>query len=342
MAKLFTPFKIKDLTIKNRIMMPPMCMYSSDDTGRAMPWHYVHYVTRAVGQVGLIIVEATAVEKRGRISESDLGLWDDNLVDGLTRIVEEVKKQGARIGIQLNHAGRKCTAPHENIIAPSSIPFDESYKVPAEMTKDDIKQVVEAFAEAAKRANMAGFDLIELHGAHGYLINQFLSPLTNKRVDEYGGSIENRVRFLKEIITAVRQVWPMEKALMLRVSAEEYAQGGNHAEDVAQIINLLKDEGIDMINVSSGAVVPVKMKVYPGYQVTYAETIKRLTNLPVIAGGLITEPAMAEEILQNERADMVYIGRELLRNPYWPLQAAKKLNVDIIWPSQYERAKIKI
>jgi len=314
-------------------------MYSSDDSGCVKPWHYIHYATRAIGQVGLIIIEATAVEKRGRISGNDLGLWDDSLVEGLASIVDEVKKHGARIGIQLNHAGRKCNAPNENIIAPSPIPFDESYKVPREMTAEDIKKVVEAFALAAQRAKMAGVDLIELHGAHGYLINEFLSPLTNKRSDEYGGCVENRVRFLREIIAAVRQVWPQEKPLMLRVSAEEYAPGGNHAEDVAQIINLVKDEGIDIINVSSGAVVPAKITVYPGYQVTYAETIKRLTGLPVVAGGLITEPYMAEEILQNQRADMVYIGRELLRNPYWALQAARKLNIDIAWPYQYERAK---
>lgn len=340
MSKLFTPFKVKDLIIKNRIMMPPMCMYSSDDTGSVKSWHYIHYATRAFGQVGLIIVEATAIEKRGRISDKDLGLWDDALVEGLAHLVEEVKKHGCHIGIQLNHAGRKCSIPYENIIAPSPIPFDETYKVPDEMTLDDIKKIVDAFAQAAKRANMAGFDLIELHGAHGYLINQFLSPLTNKRNDEYGGSVENRVRFLKEVISAVRQVWPHEKPLMLRVSAEEYAPDGNHASDVAHIINLVKDEGIDIIDVSSGAVVPAKINVYPGYQVTYAETIKRLTNLPVIAGGLITEPVMAEEILQNKRADMVYIGRELLRNPYWALHAAKKLNANIMWPPQYERAKI--
>jgi len=340
MATLFSPFRVKNLEIKNRIVMPPMCMYSTDDTGTVRPWHYVHYVTRAVGQVGLIIVEATGVEKRGRISGNDLGLWDDTLVEGLSRIVEEVKKHGARIGIQLNHAGRKCKVAHEDIIAPSPIPFDESYKVPKEMTGDDIQTVVEAFALAAKRANMAGFDLIEIHGAHGYLINQFLSPLTNRRSDQYGGSLENRARFLKEVIAAVRQVWPQEKPLMLRVSAEEYAPGGNRAEDVAQIINLVKNQGIDLIDVSSGAVVPAKMDVYPGYQVTYAETIRKLTNLPVVAGGLITEPDMAEEILQNQRADMVYIGRELLRNPYWALQAARKLKADIPWPVQYERAKL--
>jgi len=340
MAKLFTPFNVKDLTIKNRIMMPPMCMYSSDDTGRLKPWHLVHYVTRAVGQVGLIIVEATSVERRGRISDKDLGLWDDDLIEDLARLVEEVKKHGSHIGIQLNHTGRKCKIPYEETIAPSPIPFDENYKTPNEMSVEDIMTVIEAFKAAARRAKMAGFDLIELHCAHGYLINQFLSPLTNKRQDEYGGSIENRARFLKEVIAAVRQVWPHEKPLMLRVSAEEYAPDGNHPSNVAHIINLVKDEGVDIIDVSSGAVVPSNINAYPGYQVTYAETIKRLTNLPVAAGGLITEPVMAEEILQNNRADLVYMGRELLRNPYWAFRAARRLNADLPWPYQYERAKI--
>jgi len=339
MSKLFSSLKIKDMEIRNRIVMPPMCMYSSDNSGKANSWHFVHYTTRAIGGVGLIIIEATAVEPRGRLSDNDLGLWDDSHIEGLSNIVKEVKKYGAKIGIQINHAGRKCGANEEVIIAPSAIAFDETYKTPVEMTKDDIKSTVNLFKNAAYRAYKAGFDMIEIHGAHGYLINQFLSPLTNKRTDEYGGSKENRARFLKEVIRAVREVWPEEKPLGVRVSAEDYVEEGNHDTDLADIINMVKSEGIDLVNVSSGAVVPVNMKVYPGYQVKFAETIKKMTGLPVIAGGLITEAVMAEEILQNERADMVYMGRELLRNPYFPLHAAKEVRDDFAWPKQYERAK---
>lgn len=340
MSELFSKIKIKDMEVRNRIVMPPMCMYSSDDDGHAKPWHLIHYATRAIGGAGLIIQEATAVEKRGRISARDLGLWDDSHVEGLARIVAEVKKHGAKMGVQLAHAGRKCGAPGEDLIAPSPIAFDETYGVPREMTREDIMQVIEAFKAGARRALMAGYDIVEIHAAHGYLINEFLSPLTNKRTDEYGGSLQNRARFLKEVVKAVREVWPEEKPLMVRVSAEEYEEGGNHPEDIAEMINLVKGEGVDIIDVSSGAVVPAKIEAYPGYQVKFAETIKEMTGLPVVAGGLITVPEMAEEILKNGRADMVFLGRELLRNPYWPLMAARRLGDDIEWPEQYERSKI--
>lgn len=340
MSKLFTQIKIKDMELKNRIVMPPMCMYSADDEGNPNSWHFVHYATRAVGGVGLIILEATAVESRGRITDKDLGIWSDSHVDGLKKIVDEVKRHGTKIGIQLGHAGRKCEAVSENIIAPSAIAYSENYRVPTEMTKEDIKAVIDAFKNGAERAESAGFDVIEIHGAHGYLINEFLSPLSNKRNDEYGGGLENRARLLLEIVKAIREVWPKEKPIILRVSAEDYVTEGNHDIDLANIINLVKNEGIDLINVSSGAVVPARIKTYPGYQVKFAETIKRETNLPVIAGGLITEAEMSEEILQNDRADLVFIGRELLRNPYWPLQAAEKLgDSGLSWPVQYERSK---
>ncbi|MCQ1529673.1 NADPH dehydrogenase NamA [Lutispora saccharofermentans] len=339
MPKLFSSIKIRDMDLRNRIVMPPMCMYSSDSEGRANSWHFIHYSTRSIGGVGLIVVEATAVEPRGRLSDRDLGLWDDSQIEGLGKIVEEVKKHGAKIGIQINHAGRKCGADEDVIIAPSPIAFDESYKTPVEMTKEDIRRTVALFKEAASRAYKAGFDVIEIHGAHGYLINQFLSPLSNRRTDEYGGSLENRARLLKEIIRAVRTVWPAAKPLAVRVSAEDYAEGGNHDTDLAEMINMVKPEGVDIVNVSSGAVVPVKMKVYPGYQIKFAETIKRITGLYVIAGGLITEAVMAEEIVQNDRADMVFMGRELLRNPYFPLNSAKELREEIPWPYQYERGK---
>ncbi len=339
MAKLFESIKIKDMELKNRIVMPPMCMYSTDDNGHANDWHYIHYATRAIGGTGLIIVEATAVEKRGRISNRDLGIWDDSHVEGLSKIVGLSKKYGAKIAIQLAHAGRKCEVETENIIAPSPIAYNEKYKTPIEMTKEDIKTVIKAFKEGARRALSAGFDAIEIHAAHGYLINEFLSPLSNKRNDEYGGSLENRTRFLKEIIREVRKVWPENKPLIVRVSAEDYVEEGNHPEDLAEMINLVKEEGVDLIDVSSGAVVPAPIKAYPGYQVKFAEVIKDKTGLPVIAGGLISEPEMAEEIIANNRADLVFLGRELLRNPYWPLQAAKKLRHNIDWPVQYERSR---
>jgi NADPH2 dehydrogenase len=342
MSKLFSNFKVKNIELKNRIVMAPMCMYSADNDGLSKEWHCIHYATRAIGGVGLVIQEATAVESRGRISDRDLGIWEDAQIDGLKRIVSEVKKHGAVIGIQLAHAGRKCEAAKENIIAPSAVAFNESYRIPSEMNKADINEVVEAFKAGARRASEAGYDVIELHGAHGYLINEFLSPLSNMRTDQYGGSVENRARFLKEVVAAVREVWTKEKAIILRVSAEDYAEGGNHPEDLVEMINIVKAEGLDIIHVSSGAVVPASIKVYPGYQVKFAEVIKENTGLPVIAGGLITTAEMAEEIVQNNRADLVFLARELLRNPYWSLKAAHDLRDQIAWPEQYERGKFRI
>lgn len=341
MSKLFSSFKIRDIELKNRVVMAPMCMYSAENDGKAKPWHYIHYASRAIGGVGLIIQEATAVESRGRISDRDLGIWEDSQIEGLKGIVDECKKHGTVMGIQLAHAGRKCEVEKETIIAPSAIAFDEKYKTPKEMSREDIKNVIESFKNAAKRAKDIGYDVIELHGAHGYLINEFLSPLSNKRSDEYGGSIENRARFLKEITAAVREVWPQEKTIILRVSAEDFVQEGNHPEDLAEAINIVKSEGIDIVDVSSGAVVPAPINVYPGYQVRYAEIIKEKTGLPVIAGGLIISADMAEEIIQNDRADMIFLGRELLRNPYWPLYAAHELHDEISWPDQYLRGKLR-
>jgi NADPH2 dehydrogenase len=339
MAGLFSPIKIKDMELKNRIVLPPMCMYSTDNNGKANTWHFMHYATRAIGGAGLIIVEATGVEGAGRISSKDLGIWEDSQIEGLCTIVQEVKKYGSKVGIQLNHAGRKCEAEGEKIVAPSAIAFDEKSNIPREMTKEDINGVINNFKQAAIRVLKAGFDVIEIHAAHGYLINQFLSPLSNKRSDEYGGSIENRARFLKEIIQAVREVWPVEKPLIVRISAEDYVEEGNHDIDLANIINFVKGHMVDIINVSSGAVVPAKINIYPGYQTKYAETIKNKTGLCVMSGGLITEAAMAEEIIQNNRADLVFMGRELLRNPNWPLMAAKQLGYEVDWPFQYARSK---
>lgn len=339
MSKLFSSFKVKNIELKNRIVMAPMCMYSAEGDGKAKDWHFIHYSSRAAGGAALIIQEATAVEARGRITDRDLGIWENSQMEGLKRIVTECKKHGTVMGIQLAHAGRKCEVESEVIIAPSSIAFNEKFKMPAEMSKEDIKRVIEAFKSAAQRVKDIGYDVIELHGAHGYLINEFLSPLSNKRTDEYGGSLENRASILREVIKAVREVWPMEKALILRVSAEDFLSEGNHPEDLAKIINLVKEEGLDIINVSSGGVAPAPINVYPGYQIKFAEVIKEKTKLPVIAGGLITSPLMAEEVLQNERADLIFLARELLRDPYWPLHAAEQLGEDISWPEQYVRAK---
>lgn len=339
MSNLFSPFEIKNLKLKNRIVMAPMCQYSSDNGGCVSDWHLTHYVSRAVGGVGLILLEATAVEPRGRISANDLGIWEDLHIEGLEKIVAECKKHGAAMGIQLAHAGRKCSIPSERIVAPSPLAFSGDYQTPHELSLEEINIIVDSFKAAAERALRAGFDVLEVHGAHGYLINEFLSPLSNKRLDQYGGNLENRVRFLSEILEAIRSVWSVDKALILRISAEDYSTDGNHPEDLAKMINLLKAFEIDIVNVSSGAVIPTTFKTYPGYQVPFSETIKQHTQLPTITGGLITTSFMAEEIISNKRGDLIYIGRELLRNPYWPLQAAKELKSEVIWPTQYERAK---
>ncbi|RJS59619.1 NADPH dehydrogenase NamA [Bacillus sp. PK3_68] len=332
--KLFEPYTIKDVTLKNRIVMSPMCMYSAEEDGKVNDWHLVHYPARAVGQVGLIMVEATAVTPEGRITEHDLGIWSDDHVPGFKRLAPLVQAHGAKIGIQLAHAGRKSEVRGE-ILAPTALSFDETMKTPKEMTESDIKRTIQAFTDGARRAKEAGFDVIELHGAHGYLINEFLSPLTNHREDEYGGSPENRFRFLKEVIIAVRDVW--SGPLFVRVSAHDYHENGLDAEDYSEIAKQLKDLDIDLIDVSSGAVVPAKISVFPGYQVKFAETIKHGADIPVGAVGMITSPTQAEEILRNERADLVFLGRELLRDPYWPRRAAIELKTEIEAPVPYER-----
>ncbi len=335
---LFTPISFKNLTLKNRIVMPPMCMYSAADDGMVTDWHVIHYATRAAGQVGLIIVEATGIEPRGRISNQDLGIWDDAHIPGLKKVVDQVHAQGGKIGIQLAHAGRKSGVVNSTPVAPSAIAFSEEYALPKALTLQEIKEVVQKFAQGAKRAVAAGFDILEIHAAHGYLINEFLSPLTNTRTDEYGGSFEKRVRFLDEVLLAVKQVIPREMPITVRVSADDYHPEGNTPELVAAMLNLVKHNGIDVVNVSSGAVIAAMPRAYAGYQVAMALTIKEKTKLPVLAGGLITEPA---QVLQMLKAgiDLVYTGRELLRNPYWPLQAAHVLQEEVQWPEAYVRAK---
>jgi NADPH2 dehydrogenase len=339
MADIFSEFKVKDMLLKNRVVMAPMCMYSSDDNGKVKPFHHFHYGTRAVGGAALIMLEATAIEKRGRISDQDLGLWSDDQVEEMRKLVDHIHSEGARVGVQLAHAGRKSTTG-EDIISASPLIFSLKYEKPREMTSEDIETVIESFGQAARRAYEAGFDIVEIHGAHGYLINQFLSPLSNQRSDKYGGGVENRARLLTKVIKRVRESWPEEKPLCLRVSGYEYNALGNLPEDVSFIINIVKDYELDLINVSSGGIIDTPVESYPGYQIAYGTTIKNLTRLPVMVGGLLEHHHMANEIIRNNRGDLIYLGRELLRNPYWVLQSARKLeNDDVVWPKQYERAK---
>ncbi|MFS0822836.1 NADPH dehydrogenase NamA [Bacillus sp. 1P02SD] len=332
---LFSPYTIKNVTLKNRIVMSPMCMYSShNQDGMLQDWHYTHYVSRAVGQVGLIMVEATAVTPQGRISAQDLGIWSDEHIPGFKKLVEMIKVHGAKTAIQIAHAGRKATVEGD-IVAPSAISFNDRYKTPKELTINEIKEIVEAFKDGARRAKEAGFDIIEIHGAHGYLINEFLSPLSNKRVDEYGGSSENRYRFLQEVIKAVKEVW--DGPLFVRISANDYTDGGLNPSDYVDFAKRMKDQGVDLIDVSSGSVVPAKIDVYPGYQVGFADKIRNEADIPTGAVGLITKAVHAEEILKNNRADLIFIARELLRDPYWPRTAAKELGISIESPKQYDR-----
>jgi NADPH2 dehydrogenase len=331
---LFSPLTIRNVTLKNRIVMSPMCMYSCTNAdGFVTDWHTVHYTSRAVGQVGLIIVEATAVTPQGRISPHDLGIWQDEHVTGLRRLTELAHEHGARIGIQLAHAGRKADIDGP-ILAPSAIPFDRM-KTPEAMTLQQIDDTVRAFREGAERAAAAGFDVIEIHAAHGYLINEFLSPLANQRSDEYGGDRDRRFRFLERIASEIRSVWT--GPLFVRISANEYHPEGNQIDDYVYYAARLKELGVDLIDCSSGGVVPVSIDVYPGYQVPYAERIRREVSVLTGTVGLITEPVQAEEILRNGRADLIFLGRELLRDPYWPRTAAKQLGVSLPAPKQYAR-----
>ncbi|WP_424237209.1 NADPH dehydrogenase NamA [Bhargavaea ginsengi] len=335
MAKLFEPLEIRGVTLRNRIVMSPMCMYSCpEQDGKVQDWHLVHYPSRAVGGAGLLIVEATAVQPEGRISNEDLGIWEDGHVEGLKHLTSLIRQHGAAAGIQLAHAGRKSETDGD-IFAPSAIAFSDRYKTPKEMTENDIKKTVTAFRDAAVRAKEAGFDVIELHGAHGYLLNEFLSPLSNRRTDRYGGSADNRYRIVRETIDAVREVW--DGPLFVRISASDYTDGGMTPEDYVQMAAWMKEQGVDLIDVSSGAVVPARISAYPGYQVPFSETVRNGTDVMTGAVGLIEEPAHAEEIVQNGRADLVLLGRELLRDPYWPRRAAKELGAETQAPVQYGR-----
>ncbi|WP_010530887.1 NADPH dehydrogenase NamA [Lentibacillus jeotgali] len=335
MTKLFTPIEFKQVQLKNRIVMSPMCMYSCmEQDGKITPFHETHYVSRAVGQAGLVMTEATAVMPEGRISHEDLGIWRDEHIDGLKQLNEQLHSCGAKTGIQLAHAGRKARLNSE-IFAPSALAFNESSKTPSEMTKEDIMNTIQAFKDGAERAGKAGFDIIEIHGAHGYLANQFLSPLTNKREDEFGGSRENRYRFMSQLIEAVKTVW--DGPLFVRISTDEYDPNGNTLDDILYFAEQMKQQGVDLIDCSSGGVVPASIKPYPGYQLRRCETIKQEASIATGAVGLITTGLQTEEILQNDRADLVLIGRALLRNPYWPKAAADELSESLPAPRQYER-----
>ena len=326
--KLLEPIKIKNIELKNRVMMSPMCMYSVDkQDGVATDFHFVHYVSRAVGGVGYIMLESTAVLPNGRISFEDLGLWDDSQIAPLKKIVDAVHSYGAKIGVQLSHAGRKSRT--KDIVSSTDVPYSDRYLVPKMLDEEGIKEIVYAFGQAARRAHEAGFDSIELHGAHGYLIAQFISDVTNQRTDKYkDGTI-----FLKEVIEEVLTYLPKDKILQIRVSGYEYHDIGMTPYDWASILNRFKGQ-IDVVNVSSGGILPTPVKDYPGYQLPYAKIIKEETQMITIGGGQIDDPTMANQAIEDGVIDMAYFGRKLLKEPYFIYQ----LNQELL-PKQYTRAK---
>lgn len=354
MSLLFSPLTIKTVTFKNRIVLSPMCQYSAHD-GFANDWHLVHLGSRAIGGAALVIVEATAVTPEGRITPQDLGIWKDEHIIDLKRITEFIEAYGAVPGIQLAHAGRKAShhTPWDGgqaltsaegaweTIAPSAIAYKEGEQPPAAMTTDDINNLIIDFRKAAERALHAGFKVLELHAAHGYLLHEFLSPISNNRNDDYGGSFENRIRLLLQITEAIQSVWPTEFPLFVRISASDWVEGGWAIEDSVELAKVLKLKGVDLIDCSSGGNASgAKIKVEPMYQVPFAEKIKKDTEIMTGAVGFITTAEQAEDIIASGRADLVFLARQLLRDPYFPLHAANELGADVIWPVQYERAKI--
>lgn len=353
MSLLFSPLKIKNIALKNRIVVSPMCQYSAKD-GFPNNWHLVHLGSRAVGGAGLIITEATAVSPEARISVGDLGLWKDEQIDKFKEIVDFIHANGSIAGIQLAHAGRKASfdIPWENplqldaanggwdTVSASNEPFNHTDKTPIALDIAGIEKVKADFKTTTIRAIKAGFKVVEIHAAHGYLQHQFLSPLSNKRTDEYGGSFENRIRLLMETVAAVQEVWPAENPLFVRISATDWAEGGWNLEESIRLSALLKEKGVDLIDASSGGLtLAQQIPLKPGYQVEFAAAIKKETGIKTGAVGLITEENQAEEILQSGEADLIFIARELLRNPYFPLDAAFNLGDDLKWPAQYDRAK---
>lgn len=354
MAKLFEPLQIKSIQLKNRIVVSPMCEYSSVD-GFSNDWHLVHLGSRAVGGASLIITEATAVSPEGRITPDDLGLWKDEHIEGLKRIVSFIESQGSIAGVQLAHAGRKAShsSPWKGAkmltnkqggwqtVAADATPFRPDDLPPIALDKAGIEKVKSGFKAAAARALQAGFKVIEIHAAHGYLLHEFYSPLSNHRSDEYGGSFENRIRLLVEIVDVVKEAWSETLPLFVRLSASDWTEGGWTVEDSIELAKVLKGKNADLIDCSSGGNLPhAKVPVGPGYQVPFAETIKKEAGILTGAVGIITNPHQAEEIISSGKADVVVMAREFLRNPYFPLHAAKALGADVQWPVQYERAKL--
>jgi 2,4-dienoyl-CoA reductase-like NADH-dependent reductase (Old Yellow Enzyme family) len=350
---LFAPLTLRGVTLRNRVAMSPMCQYSSTD-GLANEWHLVHLGTRAVGRAGLVMAEASAVSARGRITPRDLGIWDDSQIEPLARVVRFVKGEGAAAGIQLAHAGRKASThvpwegggpltPAEGawpVAAPSPLPFAEGYPLPQALDEEGIRGVIAAFRAAARRSCAAGFDLVEIHSAHGYLLHSFLSPLSNRRIDRYGGTFENRTRLLLECVAAVRGVIPEEMPLFVRISATDWVEGGWDLDQSVALAHELFRGGVDLVDCSSGGLVArARIPARPEYQVPFAERVRRAAGVWTAAVGLITEPEQAEAIVRSGRADLVMLGRALLRKPYWPLHAARVLGQEVAWPAQYGRAR---
>jgi 2,4-dienoyl-CoA reductase-like NADH-dependent reductase (Old Yellow Enzyme family) len=351
---LFSPLKLREVTLANRIGLSPMCQYSCVD-GLATDWHLVNLGSRASGGAGLVLTEAAAILPEGRISPADLGIWKDAQIEPLARCVRFIRGQGSVAGIQLAHAGRKASvavpwlgsgAVDERaggwrpVWGPSAQAFSPEYATPEAMSAQKIRDVIFAFAQAAHRAFEAGFQVAEIHAAHGYLLHQFLSPLTNLRTDSYGGSFENRIRLTREVVVAVRAIWPERLPLILRISATDWAEGGWDIEQSVELSRQLKPLGVDLIDCSTGGLLPhVKIPIAPGYQVPFAERIRREADIPVSAVGLITEPAQADAIIREGRADLVLLGREFLRDPYWPQRAARALGQPEPYPVQYARAR---
>jgi len=354
MAHLFEPLRLRGVELPHRILVSPMCQYSCVD-GLANDWHLVHLGSRAVGRAAAVLTEANAVSPEGRISPDDLGIWSDAHIEPLRRVFSFVEQQGSLPGTQLAHAGRKAStsAPFKGgkpisaqeggwspILGPSSLPFADGYQAPHEMGREEIAAVVQAFAAAASRAEAAGAKIIELHGAHGYLLHSFLSPLSNQRTDEYGGSFENRIRIVVETVDAVRRIWPEKYLLFLRISASDWTPGGWTPEDSIALAQKLKAHGVDLFDCSSGGnVASARIPVGPGYQVMFAQRVRQEAGVPTGAVGMITEPAQADQIIRSGQADVVFLARQFLRDPYWPLTAARALGQEIKWPPQYERAK---
>ncbi|MFV8345543.1 NADH:flavin oxidoreductase/NADH oxidase [Flavobacterium sp. ZB4P13] len=354
-SQLFSPLQIKSILLKNRIVISPMCQYSAQD-GFANDWHLVHLGSRATGGAGLIIQEATAVSPEGRISPEDLGLWKDEHIEKMQQINRFIVSQNSVPGIQLAHAGRKASAASPwnggrkldetkggwDTVAPSAVGYHDNEKTPIALDKTGIQKVISDFRSATKRAVQAGFQILEIHAAHGYLLHQFLSPLSNFRTDEFGGSFENRIRLTIEVVESVQSEWPENLPLFVRISATDWAEGGWNLEESVQLSKILKEKGVDLIDVSSGGLVShQQIPLGPNYQVPFAESIKKETGIRTGAVGLITEAVQAEEIVASGKADVVLFARESLRNPNLGLKFAEELQADIQWPKQYERAKIK-